>query len=60
MANEHYHNFVDEALVAPIRSVLIVDDQYPTYDEILLHRECLNSGARLRQQEELAPGSNTD
>ena len=43
MANEHYRNFVDEALVAPIRSVLIVDDQYPTYDEILRHEESLDS-----------------
>lgn len=35
MANEHYARFIDEAFVKPIRSVLIVDDDYPTLDEIL-------------------------
>ncbi len=35
MANEHYGSFIKEAFVAPIRSVLIVDDDYPTFDEML-------------------------
>ena len=35
MANEHYAEFIAEAFVKPIRSVLIVDDDYPTLDEIL-------------------------
>lgn len=35
MANEHYAEFIDEAFIKPIRSVLIVDDDYPTLDEIL-------------------------
>ena len=35
MANEHYSEFIAEAFVKPIRSVLIVDDDYPTLDEIL-------------------------
>lgn len=35
MANEHYADFIDEAFIKPIRSVLIVDDDYPTLDEIL-------------------------
>ena len=35
MAREHYRRFIEEAFIAPIRSVLIVDDDYPTYDEIL-------------------------
>ena len=35
MANEHYAKFIEEAFVKPIRSVLIVDDDYPTLDEIL-------------------------
>ena len=43
MANDHYRNFVDEAFVEPIRSVLIVDDQYPTYDEVLRHRDSAKS-----------------
>ena len=35
MAGEHYSDFVEEAFVKPIRSVLIVDDDYPTFDEML-------------------------
>ncbi|NMG39767.1 hypothetical protein GRZ55_10985 [Chelativorans sp. ZYF759] len=35
MANEHYAKFIAEAFVKPIRSVLIVDDDYPTLEEIL-------------------------
>lgn len=35
MASEHYAAFIDEAFVKPIRSVLIVDDDYPTFDEML-------------------------
>jgi CheY-like chemotaxis protein len=35
MANEHYSTFIEEAYIKPIRSVLIVDDDYPTFDEIL-------------------------
>ena len=35
MASDHYHAFIEEAFIEPIRSVLIVDDDYPTYDEIL-------------------------
>jgi hypothetical protein len=35
MPNEHYARFIEEAFVKPIRSVLIVDDDYPTLDEML-------------------------
>ena len=35
MAGEHYREFIDEAFIQAMRSVLIVDDDYPTYDEIL-------------------------
>ena len=35
MPNDHYAEFITEAFVKPIRSVLIVDDDYPTLDEIL-------------------------
>lgn len=35
MPNEHYAKFIEEAFVKPIRSVLIVDDDYPTLDEML-------------------------
>jgi len=35
MPSESYREFIKEAFIAPIRSVLIVDDDYPTFDEIL-------------------------
>lgn len=38
--NEHsYNDLVEEAFIAPIRSVLIVDDDYPTLHEILLEED---------------------
>lgn len=35
MQAEVYAAFIDEAFLRPIRSVLIVDDDYPTFDELL-------------------------
>lgn len=35
MANEHYASFISEAFIKPIRSVLIIDDDYPTIDDML-------------------------
>ncbi|MGX5775373.1 response regulator receiver domain [Methylorubrum zatmanii] len=35
MDGNHYTKFVDEAFIDPIRSVLIVDDDYPTFEEML-------------------------
>ena len=35
MQRDHYATFIEEAFIDPIRSVLIVDDDYPTYDEVL-------------------------
>jgi len=35
VTTEHYKDFIREAFLDPIRSVLIVDDDYPTFDEIL-------------------------
>ncbi|WP_186417172.1 response regulator receiver domain [Bosea sp. CS1GBMeth4] len=35
MAIESYQAFIDEAFIKPIRSVLIVDDDYPTFEEML-------------------------
>jgi len=35
MVADHYPQFIEEAFIEPIRSVLIVDDDYPTYDEVL-------------------------
>jgi hypothetical protein len=34
-ANDTYETFIKEAFIKPIRSVLIVDDDYPTYSEML-------------------------
>lgn len=46
MPTDHYEDFVDEAYIKPIRSVVIIDDDYPTYDEVLT----------AQSQEEDAPG----
>ena len=35
MQTDHYADFVAEAYIKPIRSVVIIDDDYPTYDEVL-------------------------
>ena len=35
MTTDHYEDFIDEAYIKPIRSVVIIDDDYPTYDEVL-------------------------
>lgn len=35
MVGEHYTVFIEEAFIKPIRSVLIVDDDYPTFEEML-------------------------
>jgi CheY-like chemotaxis protein len=35
MAGDHYSEFIEDAFVKPIRSVLIVDDDYPTFEEML-------------------------
>jgi hypothetical protein len=34
-----YGNFVHEAFIKPIRSVLIIDDDYPTLDEVLTEKK---------------------
>ena len=35
MTIDHYDVFIQKALLDPIRSALIIDDDYPTYDDIL-------------------------
>lgn len=37
MPADYYSAFVKEAFIGPIRSVLIIDDDYPTYEEVLDH-----------------------
>jgi Response receiver domain len=52
MANEHYASFISEAFIKPIRSVLIVDDDYPTIDDMLnieIERTEDNPVARVRK-----------
>jgi Response receiver domain len=39
MPTENYETFIDEAFIKPIRSVLIVDDDYPTFEELLSEGE---------------------
>ena len=35
MNKTHYYPFIEEAFIDPVRSVLIIDDDYPTFDEVL-------------------------
>lgn len=35
---ETFENFIEDAFIAPIRSVVIVDDDYPTIEEVLSDR----------------------
>ncbi len=46
MAGEHYHEFIKKAFIDPIRSVLIVDDDYPTFDEVLYAQSAKNAGKK--------------
>ncbi len=48
MAGEHYSAFIKEAFVKPIRSVLIVDDDYPTFDEVLRAQIAKNEGEEIK------------
>ena len=35
MTSSEYPNLINEAFIDPIRSVLIIDDEYPTWDKVL-------------------------
>ena len=50
MAGEHYSLFIKEAFINPIRSVLIVDDDYPTLDEVLNDHPAKKGGKGTKYQ----------
>jgi CheY-like chemotaxis protein len=52
-SNPGYHAFIEDAFIKPIRSVLIVDDDYPTYSEILDTRSILVQGGEVPQSAKL-------
>ena len=52
MAGAQYSAFVEEAFIKPIRSVLIVDDDYPTFDEMLDAQIERDNGAEPARQKE--------
>ena len=43
---DRYSHFIAEAFITPIRSVLMVDDDYPTFDEILDAQKAENDGQK--------------
>ena len=45
MTGEYYQKFIKETFVDSIRSILIVDDDYPTYDEILSSQTSSNNAS---------------
>ena len=52
MASDSYRDLIQEAFIKPLRSVLIVDDDYPTYEEILADTELLSGGRSVDQPSE--------
>lgn len=52
MVGAHYSAFVEEAFIKPIRSVLIVDDDYPTFDEMLDTQISTSKGEQVLQSKE--------
>lgn len=46
MKSADYKTFLEQAFVAPLRSVLIVDDDYPTFEEILRPEDSQSALAR--------------
>ena len=50
--NDGYSEFVAEGFLSSIRSVLIVDDDYPTIDEILRDQELRNDNQEVRTNKE--------
>lgn len=49
MATDSYEAFIDEAFIKPIRSVLIVDDDYPTFEDILAEEDTSNKDWRTKR-----------
>ena len=48
MMTDSYSRFISEAFIGPIRSVLMVDDDYPTFDDILGAQQAENDGHQAR------------
>ena len=49
---DKYSKFISEAFISPIRSVLMVDDDFPTFDEILNDQNASNDGQTLSTQKD--------
>lgn len=53
-SNEGYRIFIKEAFIKPIRSVLIVDDDYPTYSEMMeLQKSRITPGQAEKRSDKL-------
>ncbi|PQZ84403.1 MULTISPECIES: response regulator receiver domain [unclassified Brevundimonas] len=46
MTEEEYRGFLKEAFIHPLRSVLIVDDDYPTFEDMLVEGEPKGAAAK--------------
>jgi CheY-like chemotaxis protein len=53
LSNPGYHAFIEDAFIRPIRSVLIVDDDYPTYSEILDTQSIIVQGGEIPESAKL-------
>ena len=47
MKSDYYQKFIKEAFIDSIRSVLIIDDDYPTFYEVLSNQHELNNGEEI-------------
>ena len=60
MRSDYYQEFIKEAFIDSIRSVLIIDDDYPTFDEVLSNQNDLNRGKQIDKEKDWyeSPGTN--
>lgn len=57
MSDRVYKDFIEEAFISPIRSVLILDDDYPTFSEVLNSQRKRNEDMAGAGSHEGAPAS---
>lgn len=50
MKTEDYREFLSQAFIEPLRSVLIVDDDYPTFEEMLIPDDSKSVAAKASEQ----------
>lgn len=52
MRNGEYRAFISKAFIEPLRSVLIVDDDYPTFEDMLTSEDSRSVAAKIASEKE--------